>query len=1372
MLSFLTSGPARFRFRARFDDADYANISFFNRDRREIPFHLSLRADEGRAVCNRRGSDEVWGREIARKLTLARDGAANEVEIAFDAPHVRVRVDGVELFHFGPGLAAALGRQRFPWLERVGFVDFQGGIPPGSFDIDMRLPGEDPTAPLALDRRLELRARLSRPAGSPLHLEIPGTDVPPRLIERKTGADRVDLRAVLPGRVWRRVEPGKALEIRLCEGDATLARLSLTREQLSARITGLLDEVDLRGDAFTAAQVIEHVRHAGLGDRLPSDMQARLAELAGFYGLDRYATGDDGATDTPQTPHETLESESEDTTAPQPLPDLAAAIPDGGTDDGTDLAPVHAALARITAALNIPDGPAGVLADLRLPPEQGRALFLALVETFCLRDDMQGLFDWAATAELGDFDPGEDDWYNSAILPLLFQQGRMDEVTEVMRRLAGATGAWMVTPAIAWTVRAAMASRQLDEAARDPVIWAFSDFIARRIWDYWGRTPCHALIDTTVALLSARDRLSHDLDRAICDMALRAYGLSRRFWERVADRGDIRLTPALIAARDACATATETPLNRAALAPALNGLARAGVADAPRFRRELLGPSGAPLSGDHPDPAALIAEGIDMPEALLRHLAFPGSADPGDDLAEIAAEAMPRFYDGVPRATYAPLQSRIGSRIAALLAPGAPAPGAADIEALADGLATLSGAWSRYLGIGVTLSLLHGSLRIGAEGAADAAFDLLQTLISAGKQNNRAAIARAPAVVAALSALQALAGSDRRAAAALALLPDAVLPGLPDVESGSDIDNLRGSTLFNTLVTVFSCHPNLETRIPAMRAGWLGDLARLGIPYVVVVGNGDGQLRGDVLHLDAPDDYEGLPQKTLATIAWVHGHTRFTHMLKIDDDCFLNAPAFFCALSHLKSDYHGRPLTRHAGQTDRAWHNAKSTSPRGRLELDKSPEPSTYADGGSGYALSRTAMAAALAAADSAEGRHLIQVSFMEDKLLGDLLSLSGIAPENEEYRISIRRRPHPGGRPVSLWVNGFDASRAAPVKLVHLDAHDTQAEAMQTLNSNRITPKKIWPGFQDMALGYQSNALELISPETRLEAAREAPVAVVSAMRNEMFMLPHFLAHYRSLGVESFLIADNCSDDGTLEYLADQPDVALFSVDTDYNLSQYGVAWQTALMGALRVGRWSMVADADELLVWQVPQRETLPELLARPEFATAEAVRLFMLDLYPRGPLSEADFKSGNLFAETGFVDRVPFLTDWPGRGPYSSGRTWTSALRHRLIAGSRPELFVAQKLALVRYQPWMRFAAGLHYAADLRVAERELLLGHFKYNADFAAKARIEVARQQHFNGAEEYRKYLAILAEGREVIFDAAISVPWTDCSFAGDRLEFV
>ncbi len=107
-------------------------------------------------------------------------------------------------------------------------------------------------------------------------------------------------------------------------------------------------------------------------------------------------------------------------------------------------------------------------------------------------------------------------------------------------------------------------------------------------------------------------------------------------------------------------------------------------------------------------------------------------------------------------------------------------------------------------------------------------------------------------------------------------------------------------------------------------------------------------------------------------------------------------------------------------------------------------------------------------------------------------------------------------------------------------------------------------------------------------------------------------------------------------------------------------------------------------------------------------------------------------------------------------------TSALRHRLIPGSRPELFVAQKYALLRYRPWMRLSEGLHYVAEAEVAGQEMVFAHFKYNAHFRAKAEAEVARGQHFNDAEEYRKYLDLMSEGREMIFSPDHSVPWREC----------
>ncbi|MEO0664424.1 MAG: hypothetical protein AAFY97_01690, partial [Pseudomonadota bacterium] len=173
---------------------------------------------------------------------------------------------------------------------------------------------------------------------------------------------------------------------------------------------------------------------------------------------------------------------------------------------------------------------------------------------------------------------------------------------------------------------------------------------------------------------------------------------------------------------------------------------------------------------------------------------------------------------------------------------------------------------------------------------------------------------------------------------------------------------------------------------------------------------------------------------------------------------------------------------------------------------------------------------------------------------------------------------------------------------------------------------------------------------------------------------------------------------------------------------------------------------------------------------FAAADAARIFMLDMYPKGPLGEVHFKSGDPFSEAGFADRVPFQKNPMTRGPYSDQSLWTSTLRHRLIPGTRPDLFAAQKIALLKYHPHMRLSAGLHFVTGTTRAPRDLFFGHFKYNADFYRKAQAEVARKQHFNNAEEYRKYLALASEGRAVIYDRDLSLPWSEVPFVAARLD--
>lgn len=1263
----------------------------------------------------------------------------------------------------------------------------------------------------------------------------------------------------------------------------------------------------LEDDTLTGLQAIEHVRFAGIWPLLDPVARAALTRLADHHGLGDFL----------------FAGHAPEALPPPCEPGARLPYPDGGEpvaqrrDRQRD-----AVTAALRAATDSPPGgdtlAAGASQSIRtdtdallvrlqaddpLPPDARRALLLSLSEALCCHGDPRLLWHRARAEGLAPFAPGDTVWHNSAVLPLLYCDGRWQDLTQLLWRLAPPQPGWLVTPAIAWVARAAAEGAPdgqgaaLPEARREAILHAFLGLIGARAVDYWDRAPCAALTDAAVALMRNSDTLSDALRRTALAGVLRVYGLSPRFHAGLAagsgpgsGSGSDTALPArlhramerfarleaLIMARDAGsggAPGTGDPAQQIEIAAILDEFERWGTVDVPRFRRDLLGPAGVPGGpGAIPDPGhmarapaprraplqggALARRGAGGPadpvagamrpdagpdagadfgadfgadsgpdfgpdEAALRWMAFPRA--PGarpvlpdtlaDTLAQAAARAVAEVWADVPRAPHARLLRALGQRATTLLAPPLPAPAGRDARpadadtgtdahtgtdadstaaALTRQLMPLTGARDGWLGFGVGLALVAGlgagagagagaGVGAGRRRIAGALLDALGRAQDTLDPSARAAMAGSCApVMAAFTLQRLLAPGDPLRDRAQALFADLCAaarpllhPGLTNGSAAAPAGALpapcpAANPLFDTLVVVMSCRPYLDSRVAALRAGWLGELARLGVPWVVMVGGGNGRCEaldgGHLVHLDAPDDYEGLPQKTLAAIAWVHGHTPFARLLKIDDDCFVHVDAFFPGLAWMAADYHGRVLTRVPGQLDRSWHMAKARSERGRLELDKSPEPARYADGGSGYVLSRRAMAAVLRAAASPEGQALAAVSFMEDKLVGDLLALEGIGVDGTEARVAVLRRTRPGGPLVSQWENGFLPFAGAPVGVAHLDGHERQAEALALSRQPWPAPAKIWPSFQPVRLGQQSNALDLVSPQARLERAADAPVTVVAALRNEMLMLPHFLDHYRALGAGGFLIADNGSDDGTLEHLLDQPDVALFCVDTDYSRSHYGVAWQQALLSAFRVGRWSLLADADELLFWSRDLRGSLPDLVAGADFRGADAARVHMLDMYPRGPLSQADFQGISPFVQAGYVERAPFLQVSAGRGPYSDAPTFTSALRHRLLPGSRAELFVAQKLALLKYRPWMRLSDGLHFVAHARLARRELLFGHFKYNAAFRAKARLEVARRQHFNNAEEYAKYLALVAEGRETLYDPAASVPWQDCAF--------
>lgn len=275
----------------------------------------------------------------------------------------------------------------------------------------------------------------------------------------------------------------------------------------------------------------------------------------------------------------------------------------------------------------------------------------------------------------------------------------------------------------------------------------------------------------------------------------------------------------------------------------------------------------------------------------------------------------------------------------------------------------------------------------------------------------------------------------------------------------------------------------------------------------------------------------------------------------------------------------------------------------------------------------------------------------------------------------------------------------------------------------------------------------ELRRVADRTGAIAPGSVLAFTTLRNERVRLPYFLKYYRALGVAQFLMVDNGSDDGSAEYLADQPDVSLWTTTASYKRSKFGVDWLNHLQWRYGAGHWTLVVDVDEFLVY--PNCDTRP-LSALTDWLDEQGRRAFgamLLDMYPRGPVDAQPYAEG----------QDPFeIARWFDAGNYTMRR---DPVYHDLWiqGGVRARVFFAEdparapalnKTPLVRWTRKYAYVSsthrllprGLNKVYDESGGEHACgVLLHAKFLDTLVGKAREEMQRREHYAGSREYAAY---------------------------------
>jgi hypothetical protein len=275
-------------------------------------------------------------------------------------------------------------------------------------------------------------------------------------------------------------------------------------------------------------------------------------------------------------------------------------------------------------------------------------------------------------------------------------------------------------------------------------------------------------------------------------------------------------------------------------------------------------------------------------------------------------------------------------------------------------------------------------------------------------------------------------------------------------------------------------------------------------------------------------------------------------------------------------------------------------------------------------------------------------------------------------------------------------------------------------------------------------------------DVARRPGTFCYSIVWNEMWMLPHFLDHYRKLGVSYFVFYDDGSTDGTLELLLAQPDCAVLAAASDAPLPpQQWVNRQIALSNTIPEhfgdGRWSIDADVDEFLL--LPTRfANIDALVQYLDVRALRCVQAPMIDFYP-ARLSERMFGEKSPFEGAPWFDPDPlFIRPYPQVRPTPVAGGVRIRLGKMLVE-RYPELGAAifgssplRAPQMVKV-PLLKTGSGIRRTSPHHVDVPppmgiQLAFAHFKFFPGSDGKIVEAIERNTHFRDAIAYKSMQAI------------------------------
>lgn len=163
---------------------------------------------------------------------------------------------------------------------------------------------------------------------------------------------------------------------------------------------------------------------------------------------------------------------------------------------------------------------------------------------------------------------------------------------------------------------------------------------------------------------------------------------------------------------------------------------------------------------------------------------------------------------------------------------------------------------------------------------------------------------------------------------------------------------------------------------------------------------------------------------------------------------------------------------------------------------------------------------------------------------------------------------------------------------------------------------------------------LELIK---EIKIDKDLPT-IICVVKDEKEKLIKFFDHYEKLGKFNYIFVDNNSTDGTLELLLNK-NANVYLCKEKFNTLRK-VSWICRIHSMLPLNNWSVLLDADELLVYENCENMTFNEVIEIFEKNNIQLSGAVMLDMFSPKKCKKNNYFAQYRYFQNEFIEKKSYL------------------------------------------------------------------------------------------------------------------------------------